>query len=474
ETLIYAAWQRWDEGALVRFDGDYAIAVRDPARGEMVLARDPVGQRPWFFAVEGGRVAVASMPRAVNALLGRRAVPDAARLIEHLMGRAPADGSSFFAGVLQVEPGEIVRIARNGAVARHHHWNPETHRARWRAGVDYPGRLRALLDDAVDSRCDGAIAAHLSAGIDSNAVTAAAARDGRAVDAFTAIPASPATTCPPDRLADESAIAALLAGQHPSIRHHVVRPDAHAVDLLDLAWNAFEQPMPNPANFGWVAAINDAARDLGHSVMLIGQFGNFAFSAPRATATGARAMLAALRRSPARPSPFLAARHCANATDDPPDPLRPFRRVNPGPHIHGTWRHWGIELRDPTAARRLVEFCLTAPARTLSEGGETRLLARRALAGLLPAATLSEPRRGYQAADWLPQLAARADRARDIIEGFARDGLAADLLDIAALRRAADALPDALPSPATEFTYRNHFLRALATGDFIARANRLA
>ncbi|MGN6817576.1 MAG: hypothetical protein ACTHJR_02785, partial [Sphingomonas sp.] len=46
ETLIYAAWQRWDEGALVRFDGDYAIAVRDPARGEMVLARDPVGQRP--------------------------------------------------------------------------------------------------------------------------------------------------------------------------------------------------------------------------------------------------------------------------------------------------------------------------------------------------------------------------------------------------------------------------------------------
>lgn len=468
EQLVTLAWQRWGDTALDHLDGDYALAISD-VHG-IALVRDPIGQRPLFFAVDGDRVAVASAPRAVNALLGRRDTPDPIRLRAHLLGQTPLDGSTFFAGVHQVDPGEIVRIAANGRIIRRYHWRPDVrpgHRD------DYPGELRALLDAAVRERSESqGIAAHLSAGLDSGAITAMAAAPGTPVDAFTAVPALPVHAWLPGRFADESALAALVAARYPAIRHHVVRPDRHAFDLFDLAWDAFEQPLPNPANAGWVDAINRAARNLGRSAMLIGQFGNFGFSAAGAMPGGLRARLARLRQPAGEISPFLARPPRRAPPSFPLGPIEAIHRIDPGTYAHGTKIGWGIDLRDPTADRRLIEFCLTVPHNEFSRGGERRSLARRAVAGLLPPELLAEKRRGYQAADWLQQLIARAGQARDLIENFATDPLAADLLDIAALRRAADALPAAVNASETERLYRSHFLRALATGDFIARANR--
>src|SRR5690606_34827797 len=51
---------------------------------------------------------------------------------------------------------------------------------------------------------------------------------------------------------------------------------------------------------------------------------------------------------------------------------------------------WGIDQRDPTADRRLIEFCLSVPPREYLRGGRTRSLARRALADRLPAELLDE------------------------------------------------------------------------------------
>ena len=469
EELILSAWRREGEDALARIDGDYALVVRDAP--SLALARDPLGQRPLFFAVDDDSVAVASTPRTVNMLLGRRDAPDPHRLRAYLLGHAPGDGSTFFAGVQQVEPGEIVRIAPNGAIKRSWHWRPTTRRDRDR--IDYPAELGTLLKRGVRDRTPaGGVATHLSAGLDSGAVTAMAATLGAPVDAFTAVPALPVDAWMPGRFADESALAALVASRFPDIRHHVVRPDRHAFDLLDLGWEAFEQPLPNPANAGWVDAINRAARDLGQSVMLIGQFGNFGFSAAGMARSGWRARLAGLRQPPGDISPFLANPPRRSRPAIPRGPVDVLRRIDPGSYVHGTVRGWGIDLRDPTADRRLLEFCLTIPPGEFMRDGVRRSLARRAVGGLLPPELLTETRRGYQSADWLQQLAARAGQARDIIENFATDALAADLLDIAALRRAADALPAATNSPETERRYRSHFLRALATGDFIARANR--
>ncbi len=92
-----------------------------------------------------------------------------------------------------------------------------------------------------------------------------------------------------------------------------------------------------------------------------------------------------------------------------------LRRGDRGPHQKGVLAGWGIDVRDPTADRRLVEFCLAVPTDQFMRDGAPRALARRALADRLPAAVLNAPTKGYQAADWHEGLtAARGELAAEV------------------------------------------------------------
>ena len=83
---------------------------------------------------------------------------------------------------------------------------------------------------------------------------------------------------------------------------------------------------------------------------------------------------------------------------------------DPGNTNKGYLGGWGVDFRDPTADRRLVELCLTIPSEQFLLGGIPRSLARRAFADRLPAAVRNERRKGYQAADWHDALnAARSE-----------------------------------------------------------------
>jgi asparagine synthase (glutamine-hydrolysing) len=71
---------------------------------------------------------------------------------------------------------------------------------------------------------------------------------------------------------------------------------------------------------------------------------------------------------------------------------------------------WQLDFRDPTYAREVVEFCLTAPLEEFLRDGQQRSLAKRAMAGRLPASTLTRKQRGSQSADWYVNLGAVRDR----------------------------------------------------------------
>ena len=93
--------------------------------------------------------------------------------------------------------------------------------------------------------------------------------------------------------------------------------------------------------------------------------------------------------------------------------LDALHSVDTGNYDKGDLGGWGIDLRDPTADRRLVEFCLNVPTDQFLYGGRPRSLALRALADRLPAAVLEERKRGYQAVDWRLNLTAAKDDLAD-------------------------------------------------------------
>ena len=148
-----------------------------------------------------------------------------------------------------------------------------------------------------------------------------------------------------------------------------------------------------------------------------------------------------------------------------------LRRGDRGSGQKGMLAGWGVDMRDPTADRRLVEFCLSVPTDQYMRGGVPRALARQALADRLPAEVLGAPLKGYQAADWHEGLtAARAEVAAEV-ERLAACAPASDALAIERMRALVRDWPEAgWDGHAVMEPYRLGLLRGISAGHFLRRA----
>jgi len=513
-------WEAWGERKLERLRGDFALALWDGAERQLHLARDPIGQRPLHYRLAPGSAAFASMPEALAA----GASPDALRLAEFIADLPNFGRASFHAGVQRVEPGTIVTIGPDGAARARRYWQPDLTRRRTARADELVEELRGHLDRAVAvrmRRASGELGSHLSSGLDSSAVTATAARlvPSDPLLAFTSAPrAGFDGPVPAGRIADETPLASLVAARHGNIRHVVLRPvGADPLGLLQRTHDLAQQPTGHVCNNSWWSAINDEARQRGVSVMLTGELGNLAFSAGgfsiledliRAGRIGAwwrearasglsgrslasfsfaglmprwferqlRRMIAGAAPAPAKP-PFLAESYAASLAGSPnAAPLEAasgvelslelIRRTDPGCFRKAVLAGWGIDERDPTADRDLIEFCLSLPLDAFLKEGVERPLVKAALADRLPAELLGQNLRGYQMADWYEQI--RPEEVRAFADRL-RASKRATILDWDEVEAAIHAWPSSgWEQRPIIYRYRMRLLRALAAAEFQA------
>jgi asparagine synthase (glutamine-hydrolysing) len=533
-AIIMHALERWGEEAVERLYGDFAFAAWDRDRERLLLARDAIGHRPLHYHRGAGFLAFASMPQGLHGLAEVPRAPDVDGFARTL-ALIPESGSrTLFEGIERVPPGHLCIATRHGVELRRW-WTPPRRTLRLKSAAEYQEAVRAEFDRAVSARlrgADGAVASHLSGGLDSSAVTATAARQlsgtGR-VYAFTSVPGegfdAPVRT---GRFADEGAHAAAVAGLYPNIEHILVRTAGRS-PLQSLDRNAFlyDRPVLNLCNSVWGEAILDAAKDRGLSVLLTGQMGNMTFSyngferLPTLLAQGRLLKLAqealSLRRNGIRLEssaahalgPYLPGRLWraihrwrgrsldlnAYSVIDPaaaaglaPEAgtrhdfsYRPSRdayetrlwvlgRVDVGGYQKGILGGWGVDMRDPTADRGLIELCLSIPMEQYRRGGHIRALARGAFADRLPPEIVAETRKGLQGADWYEGLAAARGEVREQVERLAELGAARGVFDTERLRRLVDEWPeDGWTGHDVEGSYRLALLRGISTGHFLRR-----
>ena len=169
--------------------GMYALAIFDPQERRLVLARDPFGIKPLYYAQTDAGFAFASEPQALlSAGFGSRSLRD--RSVRELLQLQFTTGAeSLYEGIHRVRPGETIVVAGGQIVDRR---RQEALPAGGPVRTTERQALERLQDALLDSvemhqRSDVPYAMFLSGGIDSSAILALMARlNDRPVHAFTA------------------------------------------------------------------------------------------------------------------------------------------------------------------------------------------------------------------------------------------------------------------------------------------------
>jgi asparagine synthase (glutamine-hydrolysing) len=119
-----------------------------------------------------------------------------------------------------------------------------------------------------------------------------------------------------------------------------------------------------------------------------------------------------------------------------PDPFQNrLRIIQPGRAILGaTWFEigaaYGLEVRDPTSDRRVIELCLAIPERQYQRGGVDRWLIRRAMQGYMLDEIRLNRRRGQQAADLGRRMLDNREEVEVAIAEMEQHELTRQVLDI--------------------------------------------
>jgi asparagine synthase (glutamine-hydrolysing) len=197
--------------------GMYAIALHDPSAGRLLLARDPFGIKPLYYAETARGLAFASEPQALVAagLVAPRVAPRARD--ELLQLQFSTGAQTVFEGIRRVLPGETLEL-KGGRVEgrRRIAALPAGRPAEWHE-TDALKRLETALVNSVDvhQRSDVPYGLFLSGGIDSSALLALMARlNEQPVRAFTA--GFPGTSAHDER-AHARMLAAKVGAEHVEV-----------------------------------------------------------------------------------------------------------------------------------------------------------------------------------------------------------------------------------------------------------------
>ena len=468
-AIVLKAYDCWGENCFERFIGEFAVAILDEARRELLLARDALGDRTLFYAFHGTRLVAASEAWAVAGADGEAGELNQNVIADFFALRARENGETFFRNVVELPPARVMIVGPAGVSLRQY-WKPNlSQRLRGKSDREYAEGFLPLLEEAVRCRLRTQFppAALMSGGLDSTSVACLAAR---------MIAPAPLTTLSyvfdelPD--CDERRYIETVRAMYGVRSIYIPCDDLWPYrDLQAWPFNpnwpegnlyrpVMEQTFQRAAQEGlrvlltgmfgdeiydgeedWLAdmladgRLGEAARDLGLHLRYTGLGRTLKSAYLRRTAAravealpGGRRLLARRRAggraAPAWLTPFAASLLTTDAPD--PDLARKSNLLGLSTAMVSTLGIWftsrhGIELRHPYRDRRLVEYALSLPAHQLYNNGQYKHILRVAMRGILP-----EPiRLRHWPTTLLSLLARGVEREREFLRGTFEDPSAA-------------------------------------------------
>jgi asparagine synthase (glutamine-hydrolysing) len=449
-AVIAAAWRAWGEETPTQLEGTFVFALWDAAARRLFCARDRFGLRPLCYRREAAALSFAQFPEALADAADRGRSLREEAIADFLYGRVLDAEGTWFAGVQRLPAGHSLSFAQGTLRIRRHSGIAPAPLTRGEdAAAGLRARLDAAV--ARQTEGYEKVGALLSGGLDSSAL-ACLLRDQRRRAGQPPLPVFSMLFREPERANERAHAEAVIATGHfePHILElDGYAPFAGFEDLLGgmggptLSPNliAMRHVLAAAREQGVEVLLDGHGGDevVSHGYGLLDELaGRGAWLSLWREARGAadnygRSRLALTRRVAARQqrtgarvvakilAPFD--RDTAPVTDRPPahilardlversrlaERMRSFARpelaaTEQGQHhavledplqpyafeVHAAfYASQGLAPRYPFWDREVVEFCLGLPAHEKLSRGWSRLVLRRAMAGIVPDSVL--------------------------------------------------------------------------------------
>lgn len=487
--LVFAAYEEWGTGCFAELIGDWALALWDQAKQQMMLARDYIGVRRLFYRLDEGGVAWCTTIEPLVLTAPRKLHLDLDYLAGCLYPRPPVDTTAY-QEIRSVVPASFLAFQYGGKQSTEQYWTLNPHaRIRYATDSEYEEHFRDLFRQSIRRRlkADRTILAELSGGIDSSSIVCMADEirkddPGPAIETL-----SYYDTDEPS--GDERPYFTLVEQRRGRVGHHIsisaFTRETAAEALAPLPDDCF---VASPGYFArslrWASAIAESQNRVGARVILSGLggdevLGGVQYEAPelaeyllsgrlifclrsalrwslmrKKTIYGLLADTFALIRASYHPESFLTV---------PGQPL-PWTHLRPVTHhsaLH-SFAHWRqlspaqlcmessryglaqqlsctdppltgcFEKRYPYLDRTLFAFLASIPRTQILQADRRRHLARRALRGIVPQQVLCRTTKSF---GFRSSVAIFRDRQETVNALFEEDWLSDGLIVDAALLR---------------------------------------
>jgi asparagine synthase (glutamine-hydrolysing) len=262
--VIVHGYEEWGRAALARLNGMFGLAIWDSAARRLLLARDPFGVKPLYYAQDERGIKFAS---EIRALLCPGEIPrgiDLTAVEQYLRYRFVPAPLTAFAGIRKLRAGEALQIDEHGVEAFHY-------ARRGTADLDetteaeVSERLGNLIERAVERQlvADVPLGVMLSGGTDSSAIAAIAAE--RAHDPLQTFTVGFTGDYRDNELERARAVASRLGADH----HELLISASDFARFYEQAVFSLEEPVATSSTYPYYRLCEFARRSV--TVALTGQ-----------------------------------------------------------------------------------------------------------------------------------------------------------------------------------------------------------
>jgi asparagine synthase (glutamine-hydrolysing) len=173
--VIVHSYEQYGESFVGKLNGMFAIALWDSKSKKLILARDRMGIKPLYYALEKGKLLFASEIKAILQAPITREVDKEALFTILNVGYIPGD-RTLLRDVRKLPPSSLL-VFRNGSAKISTYWNIPALDATVGESIVVE-RLRSALEEAVQDQlvADVPIGCFLSGGLDTSCIVALAAK----------------------------------------------------------------------------------------------------------------------------------------------------------------------------------------------------------------------------------------------------------------------------------------------------------